>query len=239
MTYAEIEQLTRREIDDEIKSIGITSHLYVEPWQILKYANEAEAEACIRARLLVDSTTDSICAIQTSPGISVYDYDPRIVSILRGKITGAVRPIKRVSFTVLDDYYPDWDVQTGEVEAFVTGLDKGKIRLFRQPTVASPLNLTVARLPLNPMVDDTSIPEIPEHLHAALVCWIKHKIFNNQDAELFDRNRADVHLQMFEQKFGQRTASPFDVFDAMQIPEFLPQRSGIHNNSSYDENYYF
>ena len=232
MNYGEIEDLTRREIIDEV---GVENIRLVKTWQMLAYANEAENEACIRARLLVDSSTNAVCALQVSAGQTVYNYDPRILQIIRGKMSGATKILKRVSCTVLDERYPGWEDQTGEIEAFVTGMDKGKIRLFRNPAVAAPLNLTVVRLPLSPMIDRSSIPEIAATFHAALIYWIKHKIYNNQDSELFDKNRADIHLQMFEQKFGQQTAQLHDVFDAMQIPQYTPENSysSQHGDSGY------
>lgn len=223
MNFSEIEKLARREIIDDV---GQEKSRFVKSWQMLAYANEAEVEACIRARLLVDSTTNDICAVQIEQGTSVYSYDPRIALILRGKVTGSAAPLKRVSFTCLDESYPEWEEQTGEILAFVTGMDKGKIRLFRKPAAVSVLNLTVVRTPLSEMANDSDTPEISSRLHPALIYWIKHKIYNNQDSELFDKNRADVHLQMFEQKFGKRTAELNDVFDAMQIPQYIPSSHG-------------
>lgn len=233
MTFTEIEQLARREIDDEV---GTGGDQFVEPWQMLAYANEAETEACIRARLLVDSTTSEICDIPVVAGTALYRYDPRIILILRGKLAGAINPLGKVSYTVMDERYPGWDEQTGEVEAFVTGMDKGGIRLYRVPAVAGSLNLTVLRTPLRQMEGDGDSPEIPAHLHPSLVLWIKHKVYNNQDAELFDKNRSDVHLELFERKFGRRTDNPPDVFDSMQLPRYLPSRH--HGSQALDADYF-
>jgi hypothetical protein len=230
MNFRAIDELARREIADEV---GVEKLRLIKGWQMLAYANEAVAEACIRGRLLTDSTTSDICSIPIVAGTSVYAHDPRIIHIMRGKISGASRPLKRVSFTVLDDTYQGWEDKSGEIEAFVTGMDKGKIRLFRNPAAVATLNLTVARLPLVQMVDLADEPEIHSSLHTSLVYWIKHKVYNNTDAELFDKNRADVHLQMFEQKFGTKTANPHDVFDAMQIPQYVPESRYESDNGSY------
>jgi hypothetical protein len=84
-----------------------------------------------------------------------------------------------------------------------------------------------------PMNGRTSVPEIHESLHPSLVLWIKHKFYNNTDSEMFDKNRADVHLQAFEQKFGTKTALLFDVFDAMQIPQYTPENSYSSDSDNY------
>ncbi len=216
MTFANIEKLVRREIDDEV---GTDADKFVRQWQILAYLNDAEQEACIRGRLLTDSTTDEICAVELTAGVSTYAHDHRILYVLRGKITGALRPLSRVSFTRLDELVEGWEDLQGTPEAFVTGMDKGRLRLFKTPTAAGMMNLTVIRLPLADVTTKTS-PEIPAYLHVSLIPWIKYRIYNNQDSELFNKMRADQELAQFESKFGTRPADQADIFEAMQIPQY-------------------
>lgn len=101
----------------------------------------------------------------------------------------------------------------------MTGMDKGLLRLFKQPTAAGMLNLTVIRLPLADVTTKTS-PEIHQYLHAALIPWVKHRIYGNQDSELFNGNRSTEMLARFEAKFGTRPADQADIFEAMQIPAY-------------------
>ncbi len=220
MTFAEIEELARYEICDDT---GFSPDDFrVKPAQMLAYANEAEMEACVRGRLLRDSSTTEICRIAISPGLAVYDYDPRIILILRGSITGSTKPLTRISHTVMDAKLPGWQDMTGNVRAFVTGMDTGKIRFDRIPAAGGVLNLTVSRAPLSPMKSSKDAPEIPARLHQHLILWLKHKVYNNQDAELFDKNRADIHLAEFERIFGKRPADPYDIFAAMEFTNEVP-----------------
>lgn len=216
MTFTEIEKLVRREIDDEV---GADADKYVQKWQVLAYANDAEQEACIRGRLLTDSTSAEVCSVALTAGTATYAFDPRILHLLRGKVAGAARPVSRVSFTRLDELVESWEDHTGEVVAFVTGMDKRMLRLYRNPVADGVLNLSVVRLPLADMTADTG-PEIPTYLHTALVPWIKYRIYNNQDSELFNKARATEMLAQFELKFGRRPADQGDIFDAMQIPQY-------------------
>lgn len=213
MTFADIEKLVRREIDDEE---GADANRYVRQWQILSYLNDAEHEACIRGRLLTDSTTAEICAATLTAGVSTYAHDPRILSVLRGKLTGASKPLSKISFTQLDELIDGWEDLQGDPVAFVTGMDKGQLRLFKNPTAAGVLKLTVIRLPLTDVTTKTS-PEINTYLHGALIPWIKHRIFDNQDSELFNGNRSAEMLAQFEAKFGKRPADQADIFEAMQV----------------------
>jgi len=230
MTFSEIEELTRYEICDETGASP--GDFRVKPSQMLAYANEAEMEACLRSRLLRDSSTPAICQVAIIAGVSVYDYDPRIMLVLRGRMTGATDPLVRISHTVMDDQLPGWQDMTGEVKAFVTGMDTGKIRFDRIPTAAGLLNLTVVRGPLNQMTVSKDSPEINSRLHQYLILWIKHRIFNNQNSELFDRNRSDIHLAEFERIFGKRPVDPYDIFAAMEFTGSVP---GV---SCYGEDYY-
>jgi hypothetical protein len=216
MTFTEIEQLVRREIDDEV---GADADKYVRQWQILSYLNDAEREACIRGRLLTDSTTADICRINLTAGVATYLFDPRILLVLRGKLAGALKPLSKISFTRMDELVDGWEDQAGEVVAFVTGMDKNVLRLFRVPTVSGVLNLTTVRLPLQD-ITKTSSPEIAPYLHASLVPWIKYRIYSNQDSELVNKARANEMLAQFEAKFGKRPADQGDIFEAMQIPQY-------------------
>lgn len=220
MTFGEMEELARYEICDETGEIP--DDFRVRPRQMLLYANEAQTEACLRSRLLRDSTTADICRIAVTAGVASYAYDPRVLLILRGRMEGAEQSLVRISHTVLDDCLPRWEDRTGNPAAFVTGMDTGRIRFDRIPSADGVLLLTVARGPLQPMRATNDVPEIPNIFHPKLILWIKHKIYNNQHSELFDKNRADVHLAEFESTFGPRPPAPYDVFAAMQFASTVP-----------------
>jgi hypothetical protein len=182
---------------------------------MLDYANEAVNEASRRAKLIVDSTTTAICRITVASGTAVYTLDPRIIAIRRVKLASNARVLGKSVYWELDEAYPRWDESTGTVDRIVTGMDTDKIRLFRIPTVADTLQLTVVRLPLLPLAKDGDTPEINARFHRSLVYYIKHKAYNNQDSEVFDPNKADVHLAFFEQEFGPKSAAINEVFEEM------------------------
>ena len=212
MNLGEIESLTRREIDDEV---GNDASRYVKQVQIYAYANEAENEACRRARLLVDSSTAAICQIAVVACTAVYAFDERIIFIKRGKLAGGTAALGKASHVIMDERCPGWEAKSGVVEAFVTGLHSNQLQLYKIPNSDDTLKLTVIRTPLVAMTSPAAIPEIPSRLHLPLILWIKHKIFNNQDKELFDKTRADKSLADFEKYFGRRCAVD-DLFDEMQ-----------------------
>jgi len=233
MTLAELDALTRRELDDEV---GADAARLVSASQMSFYINDAVNEACIRSRLLIDSTTTGICTVPVVAGTVLYAVDPRVIAIMRGKLTGTTSPLKRVSYLLLDEQYEGWEDKTGTPEAFVTGMQSRYIKLFPAPTAAATLNLTVARLPLADLVNDDDVPEIQASLHQSLIQWVKYRFYGNHDAETYDQVRANHCLTVFTAKFGPRTAQLFDLFDAMHIPQYTPEAVG--GNSLYSSTYF-
>jgi len=220
MNFENLDKMTRRQIVDET---GSRSELRIFDWEMLDYANEAVNEACMRGRLLVDSETTTICRIAVSAGQAVYAYDPRILSIRRISLASNGKALKKTVAWELDEKYPLWDAMTGAVDHIVTGMDREKIRLFKIPTEADTLKLTVVRLPLRELAKNEDVPEINARFHRSLILYMKHKAYNNQDSEAFDKNRADVHLQHFESEFGPKSAAISDVFAEMDFA-FQPNR---------------
>jgi len=220
MNFEDLDKMTRRQIVDET---GSRSELRIFDWEMLDYANEAVNEACMRGRLLVDSDTTAICRIAVSEGKAVYAYDPRILSIRRISLASNGKALKKAVAWELDEKYPLWDAMTGPVDHIVTGMDREKIRLFKIPTEADTLKLTVVRLPLRELAKNEDVPEINARFHRSLILYMKHKAYNNQDSEAFDKNRADVHLQHFESEFGPKSAAISDVFAEMDFA-FQPNR---------------
>lgn len=214
MKFYEIDALARYELADLVGAASAQAHISTE--EMYAYVNEAENEACRRARLLVDSSTAAICQIPLVAGTSVYTFDERIIFIKRGMLTDGVKPLNKASHVIMDESIQGWEAHSGTVETFVTGLFSSKLKLYKNPSSSGTLNLTVIRTPLVEMTLPDDSPEIPTRFHKALILWVKHKAFNVQDSELFDRNKADIHLLEFEKYFGKRCAAD-DLFDEMHL----------------------
>jgi hypothetical protein len=230
MTYYELDNLVRGEISD-LK--GTATQRFVSETLMLSFANEAVREVCIRKRPLVDSATADLCTIAVTAGEAFYPVDPRVLLILRGRMTGETNPLGRVSFPVMDGCCPGWESHTGVPEAFITGMYKG-IHLYPLPTAPGTLNLTVVRAPLVEMTDTDSVPEIPVDYHRTLISWIKHKVYAIQDVEVYDKGLSTLALAEFEKMVGPRSANLYDLFDSMQIPQYLPERaSGMEIGCDY------
>lgn len=167
-----------------------------------RFANQAQREACRRARLLVDSTTTALCDVTVESGTAVYALDPRVLFVRRAIIVGQTRPLARIHHRDLDQLGTEWMDEEGDIDGFVIGLDTGKLRLYRKPTADGTARLTVVRLPLEDLADEGDTPEIDERYHEALVEWMVYRYYSTNDSEVRDDAKAALALAAFEREFG-------------------------------------
>lgn len=202
MTLSDLIEQARIRADDTVS----TAYLWTDAeWK--RYANEAEREACRRARLIVDSTTVSVCRVTLAAGTKTYSLDPRVIFIRRAKLSGVAVPLRRVSYRDLDRSVPGWEDETGEPMAHVPDMDTGKFRPYPAPTAAGTVTLTVVRLPLCDMVQDEDEPEINDRYHESLIHWMLYRAYSKQDAETKDAQKAAENLALFEQEFGKKSSA--------------------------------
>ena len=143
--------------------------------------NEAEDEACVRARLIEDDEAD-FCWIDLEPGMQRYPIDKRIIKVIEARNS------------------------EGQL---ISGYEIGQnaLTLGIAPTVAQTIRLLVYRRPLNKLVNDGDKPEIDEQLHRYLTHWALNRYYSDQDVDAFDASAAARHEAAFEQRFGKRPSA--------------------------------
>lgn len=210
MKVGELIEIFRRQADDD----G-TPPKWTEP-ELITWLNEAEREACRRARLLVDTrgtavtvsgtttTTHTHGRVTLGSGTDFYDLDPRIIYLRRVKLAGRTLPLRAIDYRDLDQCAPGWEAHTGTVEGYVRGLDTGKFRPYRIPTASGTVTLTVVREPLVAMTNPNDQPEINPRYHLGLIDWVSYRAYMKKDAEIYSPDEAAQHLALFEAEFGTR-----------------------------------
>lgn len=176
--------------------------------ELMLSLNEAEVEACRRARLLVDTQNktapNNVCRLTLVIGTEFYAVDPRVIYIRRALLVGRSLPLEPLDYRSLDYCQPGWQTRTGNVTGYVRGLDTGKFRPYRIPTAVGSIDLLVVRQPLTPMAVPNDAPEINSRYHMSLLDWVYFRAYSKQDTETYDPNTAAKHLAMFEAEFGTR-----------------------------------
>ena len=178
---------------------------------VVDWLNDAQAQACVRGRLLVAEGDPALCQIALAPNQAVYPLNRALYEIITLRIktaTGQWRDITIKSREWLNAELPDWRDYPRPV-CFAIQTDTG-LRLVGNIAAGDVLHLEAYRLPLalmalaDPNVPSTpqSTPEIHESHHEHLIHWALHKAFSVPDSELFDPTRAALAEQAFTAYFG-------------------------------------
>ena len=168
------------------------------------FLSEAESEACVRARLLRDSTTEQVCRIDLEVGVGTYRLDPRIdlIELVRLQWPDA-DSTRRTEI-------PHLGIEELPIERERTGRPRAVFRegntliLDRLPTDPGVIHLDVYRLPLWPITRGSDEPEIREEFHLALLDWVKYRAYNTKDSQALDEARAAAAYQRYEAQFGPK-----------------------------------
>lgn len=207
--------------DDIVAEARIMLDDRVEPYQwddddLLRWCNEAQFEACLRMRLLVDSTTAAVCSIPLVAGQTSYTLHRSIIVARRIEFqpvtSGSLAfPLKRTTTEALDRQDIHWTSRTGAPEAVVQDLQQRTLRIDRVPAAADlgTLTLTVWRKPLDSEKLDfmAAEPVVPEEHRIPMAHWICARAFGVPDAELQDKDAEAKHYGLFEAHFGKRPSA--------------------------------
>lgn len=185
------------------------TYLFKTP-DVARWLIEAEQEACVRGRLLHESSNESVCQVPVVAGESAYDLHPALYEIDHLGIFEAGsterRQVKLVSREWLDDNMPGWRDRT-DTPCFAIQSDTS-IRLVPTPRLAAVLKLEGYRLPIRGLTaEKSSKPEINAAHHRYLVHWALYRAFSMPEVETLDLGRADVQLAAFTAYFGENPDS--------------------------------
>lgn len=198
MTLADLIRRFRSQAGDKT-----APHLWAED-DVIDWFNDAQAQACMRGRLLLEAANPAICVIDIEAGRHTYPLHAKLYEIadIRFKAAGASRsePLKLRSSEWLDERYPDWrDVHRATAYA-IQG--ETSIRLVSTPVKRGVLTMEGYRLPMRAMKAPIDKPEIHEGSHEQLVHWALHKAFSVPDSDGIDLQRAAIAEDAFTAYFG-------------------------------------
>jgi hypothetical protein len=189
---------------------------YEKPYRYLDtelnlYANEAEKIIARDARVIEDSTTDSICNISVVASTLDYALDSTIISVVTAKLTTSDLLLTKKTKLEMDQEYPGWRSATAvEPTRYILDYRHGYITLYAPPDTSYTLNLSVFRYPEQDMALDTDEPEIPEQWHHAIIDGICYQAYLKWGDKTYDLQKSNAHLQLF-----RKAISDMKVTDAM------------------------
>lgn len=217
MTLTELLEDFRDEADDA------TQPYLWNTDQIVRYANDAQMEACRRARLIIDMETPAICQIAVTAATPTYPLDARVIFVRAAQWTetGSNRtiPLRGALLADLEECWIDWERDTGTPTAYVRNFGTNRLRLYPIPDKNGTIQLRVVRSPLAPMKLKSGLipevgPEIAPRFHRSLVYYMLYRAFSKKDSagEARDDKRAAEALAQFEAEFGPRSSALNEVY---------------------------
>lgn len=178
--------------------------------ELTDWLNDAQAQACVRGRLLLEDTDPAVCQIAIEAGRHTYPLHAKVYELVNVRFkpasSGRASALKVVSREWLDGNVhhwrdaTDWHHMDGGARYVIQG--EASVRIVPVPAEDGVLTIEAYRLPLTPMAAMTDAPEIHEASHEHLINWALHKAFSVPDAESFDPQRSALAEEAFTAYFG-------------------------------------
>lgn len=179
---------------------------HIEPYffsdeAIIRWLNEAQNQACMRGRLLLEDDNPSMCRIRLVPNRATVKLHEAMYELVRVELVQGddAKPLSIQTREWLDKQHPNWRNDTQTVWAVIQ--DETTLRVVGKVEQGDMLKVEGYRLPkVMEGADDT--PEIHRASHEQLIAWALYRAFLVVDADVFDPTRAAQSLTQFERYFG-------------------------------------
>lgn len=180
---------------------------------LIRWTNEAQIEACRRARLLSDSSI----SVSILAGKTAYNLPEKTIQIRRAKLCDEELPLSFCGSRDMDEDVAGWESHEGTPTVIITDLDSGMFVLYPQPISNDKLKLVIIKEP-NEITDEDCQFQIQNRFHYGLVDWVLFRAFGVIDRDLHDKGKSLESLALFEQEFGQRSSAKDETFNAREMP---------------------
>lgn len=200
MVVSELISTFRRDAGDT------TAPYFFTDEEIIDWLNEAEDEACERARLIFDGTNQAICKLPFNAGARFARLHPSILEVVDAKWvtadTGATQALRLTSRMHEETSGAFGRSSSDTGLPVLASHDEGMLALWPIPNVAGHVWLQCYRRPVSQMDKPCDSPEIHAAHHKYLVQYVLHRAFAVPDADAFDPSRSEKALKIFERRFG-------------------------------------
>ena len=200
MNLEQLRQQFRIDADDLVTNPPLWEDEWIAAW-----LTEAQDQAAMRARLLLDDYTPALTHIAVTAGVDSYPLHPKLYEIAVidfAPVTGYVQPVYLTSREKLDRDRNGWRNEPPGTPCNAIQTDT-RLRLVPVPSIDGSLRIEGYRLPLKALVNDNDKPEIHEAHHRHLVHWALYRAFSKPDADGRDPGRAAAAEAAFTAYFGR------------------------------------
>lgn len=200
MTPLELRDQFRIEIQDQAQP-----YLWTDD-EVYRYMTDAQEMFCRLGGGISDSTSE-VTSITAAAGEPLTEISPRILKIRHARRESDNGTLELLNFedfgrpTLVTDYGKtvsyQLDDQEGQVQGLIEGMEQDQVRWYMVPATDEQVRLIVYRLPMCELLTEDEDLEIHSQHHLALIEWMKYKAYCKQDAEAYDRTKAEEFKKKF------------------------------------------
>ena len=197
------------DVDALIRRFRVLANDNAQPYfwadvDVTDWLNDAQAQACVRGRLIREDENPAVCQIALTPGQHTYPLHASVYELINLRIKGSgtepSRPMSIKSREWLDANVCDWRDMDEPSPWLIQ--DDTTLRVVGAIQAGDVLHLECYRLPLKQLANDMDKPEIHAAHHVHLIQWALHKAFSVPDADGFDAARSAAAEAEFTAYFG-------------------------------------
>ena len=188
MNNTELLVILRSEVSDEAEPYLWSNTL------LYGYIDDAQKQFCRLGYGIEDARSFRLNLTLTKEW---YPLDPRILKIRKAYNQTTNRSIPVVALekmAAVGLYFSD---TAGPTRALITGMEKGQLRAVPMPSVVGVVELWVFCLSQTMEVGGDF--EIDEQHVRNLLLWLKHRCYEVQDSEVYDKRKSAEYKDRFEE----------------------------------------
>ena len=183
MDTGELLTLLRQELADTVEP-----YLWSDE-ELLTYLNDAQTMLARKTDGIPDASTPVVTQLAITPGVEWYPLHAKVLKVRTAARLSDGGRLEVLTPETAERNGVRFNGTQGPVRVAVQGFEDRKLRVWPIPSVADTLSLAVFRTPLKSLLD--ADPEVAEHHHIHLLLWARSRAYLKQDAETFDKGRAD------------------------------------------------
>lgn len=166
--------------------------------ELVEFIDEAVRQVYRRILPVKDSSLD----IAITAGVSTYILNPKIIQLLRTRLTSTGLALNEVDINDLWDI-SDWESKTGTPTCFTPNYDTATITLFPIPEIDDTLKILVNRYPLVDLSwsKNTALVGLRQEVLLPMLNYAAFMAYNKDEENTSDAAIANRFLDLFTRDF--------------------------------------
>jgi hypothetical protein len=175
--------------------------------EVYAYMNDAYTMFVRRTGGIPDHYTDKVCLITATKDVETTKLHPKVLFIREAYLEPRGEAVKVINMQdeswLLDEDYGlvrrmNVTKTAGPVRYLVIGIQDDIVKWVSIPDRDYQVRLLVERLPLDDIIGPgQEFDGVKDHHHLYFLCWMKYHAYSKQDADTFNKTKADEEQQKF------------------------------------------